>query len=153
MNIPKIARDEYIMQLYYNLVKGIARYKSEKMNLKKEGFKVEFSYGINSKEVYVKDEKIALVNKIEYNTLNNALAYIVAQLLYENIEKKPFTLELSVNEERQLKQVKYYLNRCYINNWHIVKEYLLCNSKKISQRFKKVGFNNLREVEEKLNKS
>lgn len=150
MNLPRLPKDEYMMQLYYNLVKGLARDKSKKINLKKEGFKVSFYYGLNSKDVYVRDKKIFLTNKIKYPVLNEILAYIVTQLLYENIEKKPFTLELNLEQEKQLKQVKYYLKNCYFNTWHIVREYLLCNRNKISERFKKIGFNNLREVEEKI---
>lgn len=139
-----------MMQLYYNLVKGMARSRSKKIKLKKEGFKVSFYYGINNKDIYVKGDKISLINKIEYPVLNEILVYIVSQLLYENIEKKPFTLELSLEQEKQLKQVKYYLNRCYFNTWHIVREYLMCNKEKITQRFKRLGFNSLREVEEKI---
>ena len=46
--------------------------------------------------------------------------------------------------------VKYYLNKCYFNIWHLVREYLNCDILKISSRFKKIGFDDLREVEEKI---
>ncbi len=147
MNIPRINKDEYEMQLYYNLVKGMARRKGDRINLKKDRFKMQLYYGINIKDVYVKDNKIALINSIEYPILNDALAYIVAQLLYENIENKPFTLEINLEQERQIKELKYYLSRCYHNVWHLVREYLLCNTQKLTKRFNKLEFNNLRQVE------
>lgn len=150
MNIPRIAKGKYEMQLYYNLVKGMARRKSNIKNSKKNGFKVEFYYGIDSKEVLVKNNQIVLINSIEYPILNAAFSYIVAQLLYENIEDKPFTLELDLEQEKQVKELKYYLSRCYHDVWHLVREYLLCNTAKLTKRFNKLGFNNLRQLEMKM---
>jgi hypothetical protein len=153
MNIPKLPKKEYLMQLYLNLVKGMSRNKSKKIKVSKDGFHVKLSYGINTKDVYVRNNEILLINLINYNELNEALAYIVAQLLYENIENEPFTLELNLEQEKALKKVKYYLSKCYHNTWHIVREYLICDTEKISNRFKKIGFNNLREVEKEIKRN
>lgn len=153
MNIPRIDKDKYEMQLYYNLVKGMARRKTIGNSMKKQGLYYIFHYGIDCKKVCVIDNKISLMNSIEYPVLNNSLAYIVAQLLYENIENKPYTLELDLDQEKQVKKLKYYLSRCYHNTWHLVREYLLCNEKKLTYRFKKLGFVNLRQVEMKMKRN
>lgn len=150
MNILKLDKQEYITQMYFCLAKGLARNQSKKINLKKEGFKVKFLNGINAYDIYIKNNEVTILNKIEYSDLNEILAYIVAQLLYENIERRPFLYELEPYQEIQLKQVKYYLNKCYFNIWHLVREYLNCDILKISSRFKKIGFDDLREVEEKI---
>lgn len=152
MNVTKLAKKEYNMQLYFNLVKGLAR-KRGKIKSLKGGFKEEFKNGINIKNVDVINSEIDIISDINYPILNENLAYIVAQLLYENIEGEPFTLFLGMEQEKQLKQVKYYLARCYHNIWHLVAEYLVCNNKKITKRFKSLGFKNLIEVEKKLKRA
>lgn len=153
MNIPRIDKEQYEMQLYYNLVKGMSRRKTLENTMRKDGLYYIFHYGIDCKKVCVTGNQISIINSIEYPVLNNLLAYIVAQLLYENIEDKPFTLELDIEQERQLKKLKYYLSRCYHNTWHLVREYLLCNEKKITNRFRNLGFVNLRQVEMKMKRN
>lgn len=153
MNAIKLPKEEYLMQLYFNLVKVLARNKTKNVKFRKEGFQTKFFYGLNSKDVYVKNSEIVLINQINYESLNEALTYIVAQLLYENIENAPFTLSRTLKQEREIKQVKYYLSKCYYNNWHVVREFLTCNRDKINSRFKKLGFNNLREVEAEMKRT
>lgn len=152
MNITKLPKKEYIMQLYFNLVKGLSR-KRCKGKIRKGNFIEVFHYGINIKRVDIKNNAIDTTSDIYYTDLNESLAYIVAQLLYEYIEGEPFTLSLNDEQEKQLKQSKYYLSRCYHDIWHLVGEYLTCNNKKIEKRFRSLGFKSLSDVEKKLKRT
>ena len=141
------------MQLYYNLVKGMARFNSPKQTYKKDKnmFLVHFCNGINIRDITVSNNKISSINSIKYPVLNEALAYIVAQILYENIEDLPFTLELDLYKERIIKQLKYYISKCYESKWQIVRDYLTCNNAKLEKRIvRTLEFNNLNELEQKI---
>lgn len=153
INVTKLDKKEYTMQIYYNLVKGMARYNSKKKIYRKDKnkFLVHFCNGINTREITVSKNKIVSVNLTEYPVLNESLAYIVAQFLYENIERLPFTLKLDLYQENIIKKLKYYISNCYESKWQIIRDYLTCNSAKLEKRvIKRLEFNNLSELEKEI---
>lgn len=150
LNIPRISRKEYYMQLYFNAVKLFARKMSKTQRITKNTNKTIYSYGINRRSVIIYDGKISNVSKKEYRMLNDTFAYIIAQILYEGAEGEPFTLELSNEQNKALKMTKYYISRSYIDYGQFILDYMLCSDRLEEKIIKNNDVNNFDELEEKL---
>ena len=152
LNMQKLPRNEYIMQIYFNAVKLFARKVSGIKKITKNTAKIIYSYGINKRTVIIYDGKVSNVNVDEYKILNDIFAYIIAQILYEGKENRPFTLELSTVEDKALKMVRYYLSRSYVDYGQFVLDYMLCSDRLEEKIVKNNDVNNFKQLEEKLKK-
>lgn len=154
LNLAKISKREYLIQIYMNAVKIIARKSLDAKKISKHTKKYRFLYGINSKQVIVYNDKIVAIENNQYPILDRAFNYLVTQILYEAVEDEPFIVEMSSEEEKIIKQLKYYISRSYINYRNFLVDYVSCNSKKIEERLcKSAGVDSLKELEEKIRKS
>lgn len=152
LNMQKLPRNEYIMQIYFNAVKLFARKISGIKRITKNTNKIIYSYGINRRTVIIYDGKVSNVNVDEYKILNDIFAYIIARILYEGKENRPFTLELSTVEDKALKMVRYYLSRSYVDYGQFVLDYMLCSNRLEEKIVKNNDVNNFKQLEEKLKK-
>ncbi len=150
LNVPKLPRKEYYMQIYFNAVKILARKMSKTNRITKNTNRTVYSYGINRRNVIVYSGKISSVTKNEYKILNNIFVYIIAQILYEGREGEPFTLELNNQQNKALKIVKYYISRSYINYNQFILDYMLCSDRLEENITKNNDINNFKELEEIL---
>lgn len=153
MNITKLPREEYLMQLYFYLVKVMARKKSKRTNLdkKRNHFYEEFLYGISSKKIVVEGNNIKRIISKEHELLDFLFNITIAQILYENIENKPYTSFVDLKVEMELKKFKFYLSQAYYSPINFIKDYLNCDIKKITNQIvKKTNFNSLIEFENEL---
>lgn len=150
VNITNLPKDEYLMQLYYYFVKLIARTRGKRVKNKKEkGFFYEdFFYGINSKRIIVRGNEIEKIIPNELELLNDMFCITIAQILYENIENKPYTVSLDCVSEVMLKKFKFYLSKAYYSPCTFVKDYLRCDVKRINNQIcNKLNFEGLVEFE------
>lgn len=153
INITKLPKDEYLMQLYYYLVKVMARKESKKINLdkKRNHFYEEFLYGTSSKKIVVEGDSIKRVISMEHEILDFLFNITIAQILYEEIENKPYMWSIDSSNEIKLKKFKFYLSKAYYSPAGFIKDYLNCDIKKITNQIsKKTDFNNLIELENEL---
>ena len=154
LNLAKIPRNRYYMNIYINSVKIFARYATKGKKISKNSTKTTFYNGINSKEVMVYSGDIASIRNYRYNILDKAFCYIVAQILYEAVENKPFILDISKEDEKAIKVVKYYLSKSYENYRGFIVDYLGCRADVIEKKIQdNTGISSLRELEEKVRKS
>lgn len=153
LNLAKVEKKEYLMHVYLNAVKIISRKRLKSKKISKDSQKTIFLYGVSSKEVIVFHNIISTITDKRCNLLDKACTYMVAQMLYEAIEGEPFTLELATNEEKVLKQVKYYISKCYSDYRDFIVDYLTCNRVKIEKTINMYEKIDLQELEETLKKS
>ncbi len=150
LNIPKLSRKDYIMQIYFNAVKLFARKMLKTKRITKHTTKTIYSYGINRRSVIVYCGRISNISKTEYKILNDIFAYIIAQILYEGRENEPFTFEISNEQNKQLKMVKYYISRSYVDYGQFILDYMLCSDRLEEKIVKNNDINNFSDLEEKL---
>lgn len=154
LNLARIGKREYLIQIYMNTVKIISRKSLDAKKISKHTKKYTYLYGINSKQVIVYNDKIAAIENEQYPILDRAFNYLVTQILYEAIEDEPFLVEMNSDEEKVIKQLKYYISRSYVNYRNFLVDYVSCNRKKIEERLsKRAGVESLKELEEKIRKS
>lgn len=150
LNISKLPRKEYCMQIYFNAVKLLARKMSKTKRITKNTNKTIYSYGINKRDVIIYNGKISNININEYSILNDTFAYIIAQILYEGKEGEPFTLELNNEQHKALKMVKYYISRSYIDYGQFILDYMLCSDRLEEKIVRNNDVNSFAELEKKL---
>ncbi len=154
LNIARCNRDEYYMNIYYNAVKLFSRYSTGKKKISKNTSKVFMYNGINSKEVIIYSGEIASIRNERYYILDRAFSYIIAQILYEAIECKPFLFESTKEEEKVVKIVKYYISKGYRNYRDFMVDYIGCKRNDIENKIvKNSDVTSLRELEKKIRKS
>lgn len=97
------------MQLYFCLVKIMARATGKRIVLdkKKNYFCKEFFYGISSKKIIVEENEIKNVIYKKHELLDFLFTITIAQILYENIENKPYIASIDSTTEMQLKKFKF----------------------------------------------
>lgn len=96
---------------------------------------------------------IASIRNFKYCILDKVFCYIVAQILYEAIENKPFLYDLP-KENKIIKVVSYYISKSYKNYRDFIVDYLGCRVDAIEKKIQEnTGITSLRELEEKLRKS
>lgn len=134
INIPKINGQDYLMQLYFNAVKVMAR----QLIVNKKKSEATYFYGLNKMRIKLNKEnkEIVSVTKNEYELLDNVVAYIIAQILYESIENKPFTLKLGSYYEEYLKKIKFYLKKAYMSSDLLILDYM-CRPEKVILKLQK----------------
>lgn len=154
LNLARIGKREYLIQIYMNAIKIIARKSLEPKKISKHTKKYKFLYGINSKQIIVYNDKIVAIENYQYPILDKAFNYLITQILYEAIEDEPFLVDITSEEEKIIKQLKYYISRSYVNYRNFLVDYVSCNSKKIEEKLSKsAGVDSLKELEEKIRKS
>lgn len=154
LNLARIPKKEYLIQIYMNTVKIISRKSLPPKKISRNTKKYIFLYGINSKQVIVYNDKIAAINNEQYPILDKAFNYLVTQIFYEAIENEPFLIELTSEEEKIIKQLKYYISRSYYNYRNFLVDYVSCNKKQIEEKLSKsAGVESLKELEEEIRKS
>ncbi|MBO5477321.1 MAG: hypothetical protein J6A15_06185 [Clostridia bacterium] len=154
LNLAKISKKVYLIQIYMNTIKIISRKSLNPKKISKHTKKYTYLYGINSKQVVVYNDKIAAIENEQYPILDRAFNYLITQILYEAIEDEPFLMDMTSEEERIIKQLKYYISRSYVNYRNFLVDYVSCNKKKIEEKLSKsAGVESLKELEEKIRKS
>ncbi len=156
LNITNLPINEYYVQLYYSLVKGMSRRITNKKKVKKDkdSYTANYLLGINCKKIFVSKGLIAKKELNEYPILNNLFAAVIAQILYENIEEKPYELKITGQNELMLKKVKFYLTKAYFSPWFFIRDYINCDVAKIETRlYDRFGFNNLKELENQIKRT
>lgn len=154
LNLAKVQRDRYYMNIYMNAVKIFARYTTKTMKISKNTTKTIMYNGINSKEVMVYSEKIASIRNYRYCILDKVFNYIVAEILYESEEERPFLYDTTREEEKILKKVRFYIKKSYRNYRDFVVDYLGCRVESIEKNIRdNTEVASLRELEEKIRKS
>lgn len=153
INITKIPKDEYLMQLYFCLVKIMARATGKRIVIdkKKNYFCKEFFYGVSLKKIIVEENEIKNVIYKKHELLDFLFTITIAQILYENIENKPYILQIDSATEMQLKKFKFYLSKAYYSPISFIKDYMSCDIKKITNQISnKLNFSSLTEFEREL---
>lgn len=154
LNLARVAKKDYMIEIYMNTIKIIARKNNEPRKISKHTSKANFLYGINSKQIVIYSDKIVSISNVQYPILDRAFIYIITQMLYEAIESQPFIIELDREEEKIIKLVKYYLSKGYFNYRDFLIDYVCCKNKKIEERLcKSSGVGSLKELEDKIRKS
>ncbi len=154
LNLARVPKDEYYMNIYINAVKIFARYTTKSKKISKNSTKTIMYNGINSKEIMVYSKDIASIKNYKYNILDKVFCYIVAQILYEAIENKPFMYDITREEEKILKVVKYYISKSYRSYKEFVVDYLSCKVTVIERKIQEnTGIKSLRDLENKMKKS
>lgn len=156
LNITNLPKNEYYVELYYSLVKGMSRRITNKKRVKKDkdSYTANYLQGINSKKIFVSKGLIAKKELNEYPILNNLFAAIIAQILYENIEEKPYELKITGQNELMLKKLKFYLRKTYFSPWLFIRDYINCDISKIEARlYNRFGFNSLKELENQIKRT
>lgn len=137
------------MQLYFYLVKVMARKRTKRtiLDKKRNHFYEEFLYGTSSKKIVVEGNNIKRIISKERETLDFLFTITIAQILYEEIENKPYMWHIDSNYEMKLRKFKFYLSKAYYPT-SFIKDYLNCDIKKIANQIvKKTDFNNFIEFE------
>lgn len=150
LNLSRIERKEYLMNVYLNAVKVMARRREKTKRISKDSKKVLLFYGINTKEIIIFNNRISTITDTNLNLLNKSFVYFIAQILYESIENDAFTIELATNEEKCMKIVKYYISKSYPDYREFILDYLTCNKKRIEKNVKYNLGIDLQEIEEEL---
>ena len=123
LSLARTEKTKYYMNIYLNAVKIISRRKTDEKKISKSTKRYTAFFGINSKEVITYNDRIVSISDTRYSSLNRAINYIMAQILYEAIENKPFLLELSRKEEKEIKILKYYISKGYNDYRYFIKDY------------------------------
>lgn len=154
LNLARCSRDKYYMNIYYNAVKLFSKYSTNKKKISKNTSKVFMYNGINSKEVIIYSDEIASIRNERYYILDRTFSYIIAQILYEAIECKPFLFETTREEEKVIKIVKYYISKGYRNYRDFIVDYLGCKRNDIENKIvKNSDVTSLKDLEKKIRKS
>ncbi len=151
LSLARTEKTKYYMNIYLNAVKIISRRKTDEKKISKSTKRYTAFFGINSKEVITYNDRIVSISDTRYSSLNRAINYIMAQILYEAIENKPFLLELSRKEEKEIKILKYYISKGYNDYRYFIKDYMLCRKEKIEKNIaKNTDVKTLEQLEEKI---
>lgn len=154
LNLAKVQRDRYYMNIYMNAVKIFARYNTKTKKISKNSTKTIMYNGVNSKEVMVYSGEIASIRNFKYYILDKSFCYIVAQILYEAIENRPFLYDINREEEKIIKLVRYYIQKSYRSYKEFIVDYLSCRGDLIEKKISdNTGIKSLKELEAKIRKS